>query len=107
MPQITNQQLFELITDIEHHQAVSPAFALFHAQKIHNLWQNNKSRIQSMKEKLAELIMKYSKKDEKTGNPVYSQENGMLQMEFENELDKKQYMTEYHEFASRTISINI
>lgn len=107
MPQITNQQLFELITDIENHQAASPAFALFHAQKIHNLYAHNAIRIKAMKERLAELIMKYSKKDDKTGNPVYFQQNGMLQMEFENELDKKQYMTEYHEFASRTISINI
>lgn len=107
MPRITNQQLFELITDIENHQAMSPAFALFHAQKIRNLYDHNKTRIQAMKEKLAELIMKYSKKDEKTGGPVYRQENGMMQLEFENELDKKQYMTEYLEFANRSIDINL
>ncbi len=103
---ITYAYLTALEQDILRQSQISPAFNLFHREKIKRFYQDNQLRLKIMNDTMQGLVKKYVLHDE-NDKPLTHDVDGQLQYKFIDEAAEKDYEVKAKMFMELTIDLHI
>jgi len=103
----TYGQLQAILNDINRRCAESPAFELFHREKIKRLYQLNAIRIQALFDRRNKLFEANVKKDEKAGNYLQVEQDGKKDWDYISDDHKAVFEEQTAEFLAFSFKINL